>query len=170
MYRIAEIKKLLRESDYVPIVQRVGDGCIFTLPHPVLVTPLIPRLTQGYAIKRGGDTGIYYNTSLSPTEKFMSVPEYAIRLLVMVDIVSCCKRLPISVDLVHYVAENGEPLSAMEEIIDPPASEEEQAREGFLKGLFFDSRGEGFPPDFEEVAIVHGVHDGYRLVKAFFEG
>ena len=170
MYRIAEIKKLLRESDYVPIVQRMGDGCILTLPHPVLRTPLIPRLTQGYAIKRDGDTGIYYNTSLSPTEKFMSVPEYAIRLLVMVEIVSLCKKVPIAVELLHYVDEDGGPLSAMEEILDPPSSEEEQNREGFLKGLFFDSRGENFPPDFEEVAIVHGVHDGYRLVNAFFEG
>jgi hypothetical protein len=170
MYRIEEVKKLLRESDYVPVVQRMGDGCILTLPHPVLRTPLIPRFTQGYAVKRGSETGLYYNTSISPTEKFMSVPEYAIRLLVMVDILSLCKKVPISLDLLHYVGEWGEPLSAMEEIIDPPSSKEEQAMEGFLKGLFFDSSGEGFPTAFEEVAIVHGVHDGYRLVKAFFEG
>lgn len=177
MYRVADIKHILREKDYIPVVRKAGDGVVITMPHPRLTRPQVPRITEAYSIRRTPEeveagalgSGLYYNSSLSPDEKFMSLGEHAIRLFLMADIVSRCRRVPISVELVSYLDEAGKEHPAIECIVDPPSTEEERTKEGFLRRLFLEARDEGFPAEFETVAMNHQVYDGYRLVKAFFE-
>ncbi len=170
MYPVTNVKNLLRSHGYAPVVRKVGDGIIATFPRPRLTRPHVPEISKAYAVKRGQESGLYYNSSLAPEEKFMSLGEHAVRLFLMSDIVWHCKRVPIAVDTVCFLDEGGEDHGTIEEIVDAPSTEEERAKEGFLRGLFMEAREDGFPSDFEGVAMNHGVYDGYRLIKAFFEG
>lgn len=169
MYRIDEIKKLLRRHDYAPIVQKMGDGVLVRVPHPRLVDGVGTPLVQAYAIKRGVDAGLYYNSAYSPEEKFVSIPEYAIRLFVMSDVSARCEQVPISDHLVCYLDEEGREHRELESIVAQPSNQEDRSKEGFLTRLFTEARADNFAAKYEEVARTHGVREGYRLIKSFFE-
>jgi hypothetical protein len=175
-YRIPEIKALLRGADYAPVVTRVGDGVIARMPDPKMIRPGPDRLRRegreqrAYAFRRGTEAGIYFNSSTHPDEQFVGVPEHAIRLFVMADISLSCGRVPISDRVICYVDDEGAEHDHLADIVDPPSTDEERNKEGFLATIFAQARGLGFPTQFERVALDHGVYAGYMLVKSFFKG
>jgi hypothetical protein len=169
MYRLAEIKQLLKLHKYVPIVQKMDDGVLVKLPRPKLVRTPKPEVIEAYSIRRGDNPGVFHNSSLSPDEKFTSMPEYAIRLFVMSEVSACCGRLPISDELICYLDEEGREKTELESIVEPPSNQDDRGKEGFLTTLFIEARGERFPRQYEEVARTHGVREGYLLIKTFFQ-
>lgn len=169
MYRINEIKELLRIHDYIPIVRKIGDGILIKLPRAKLLPKPLPALFYAYAVKRGKGAGLFHNSSKSSEEKFTSVPEYAIRLFLMSDVSACCSRIPISDSLVCFLDEEGKEQEKIENIVEPPSNGEDQNKEGFLTTLIMEARRDNFPCKYEEVALTHDVHEGYRLLKTFFE-
>jgi hypothetical protein len=162
MYRIKEIKKLLRSFDYVPVARKTGDGLLLRVP-----TPTGP-IVSAYAIKRGEAPGVFFNSTRAPEEHFLSVPEYAIRLFIMAEVSACCSRVPISNQLICYFGEEGEEYDGLEGIVASPSTQEDVSKECFLTKLFNDAVEDNFPSKFEEVAENHGVYLGYRLIKSFF--
>lgn len=163
MYRLAEIKTLLRKHDYLPIVRKMGDGIIAKFPSKQAAK----RLVEAYAVQRGSAPGLFYNSSLSISEKFISIPEYAIRPFIAAGIVACCDRVSIHWSLVRYEDEEGEEGSSWDSIVDPPSIEAERSREHFLATLFQEAKKDGFPVRFEQVAVDHSVYDGYKLMQIF---
>src|SRR5436309_3086919 len=96
----AEVKQLLLKHDYVTTVRQTGDGCIVTYPHPKLLYhgENIPRLIECFAIQRGKNPGFWASTTFDPGdmgERFIAVPEYAIRLYIVCEIAACNSRIPI---------------------------------------------------------------------------
>jgi hypothetical protein len=165
MQRIKEIKQLLRQYDYVPIARKVGDGLMLVMPHPALASPGIKPVTEAYVIRRGVDSGYFYNSSIDPTERFVSVPEYAIRLVLLSRILKHCERVPISHELVCYFDEENGEHPYLDDVVSSPLIEEERAKEGFLATLVAEARREDFSSKLEEVALTHGVYEGYQLVQ-----
>lgn len=168
MNRIKEIKELLKKHSYVPLVCQVGDGIYVRMPHATLMVPRRERIVEAYAIRRGVESGVYHSTDADPTERFTSVPEYAIRLYLLGRLSVTCRLVPISHELSCYVDEGGGYHDRIEDVVASPSDPEEGSREGFLTTLMLEARKDGFPPDFEGIAATHGVLDGYRMIKTFF--
>src|SRR5687767_12932774 len=116
--RTDEVRRILRKHDYVPVVRKVGDGVVITMPYPKLSRPIQPRFVEAYAIKRGKESGLFYNSNLNTDERFVSIPEHAIRLFIMSDVSACCSRVPISDSLVYYLDEGGSDHPNIECIVD----------------------------------------------------
>lgn len=170
MYRIKEIKKLLGNKDYLPVVKKSGDGCVVTMPEPKLTKPALGRLIEVYAVNRSREKqGVYCNSSYQPEETFVAVPEYAIRAFILCGIAYTCNQLPISSELLAFFNEKGDEVDGISDVIESPSGDE-RTKEGFLIKLFSDAKEENFDPVFEEVALTHGVREGYRLCKSFHVG
>src|SRR3712207_2625961 len=125
MYRREEVKQLLQRHDYVPIIKQWGDGCLVRMPHPRLTRPNLPRLIEAYNLARGSKPGVYYASTFNPDERFVSVPEYAMRLFIMSQVMQLCRTLPVSDEVLVILNARGEEVEQVEEIINPPFDEKE---------------------------------------------
>jgi hypothetical protein len=168
MDRIKEIKELLKKHSYVPLVCQAGDGIYVRMPNPRLMVPRRERIVEAYAIRRGDESGVYHSTDADPVERFISVPEYAIRLYLFGRVLVACRLVPVDHELSCFIDERGEYRDRIEDVVALPSDEEEASREGFLTTLTLEARKDGFSPVYEDVAATHGVLDGYRLIKTFF--
>lgn len=167
---IDKIKKLLFKHDYITVVQKSGDGCIITYPHPKLIYE-VPRLVEFFTFQRGDKPGLWGTTSYDKEEegeRFIDVPEYAIRIYVMYEIVACNMRIPIDPSLIIYLDENEKEQEDIDMIINAPSGQDNRQKEGFLYGLVIGARNDGFPPEYDEIAKTHGVQDGYNIIKRFY--
>lgn len=164
MHRIEEIKKFLRYNDYLPEVRQCGDGCIVTMPHPTLVMPKEPRIIEAYAVKRGEESGVYFNCTTNLKEGFLGVPEYGIRLLIQCGIAVSCIHVGVSPTIVSYYDGEGVEVKNITDIIGGPS---DRSREGFLLTLFSEAQRDNFPAKYDQVAMTHNVAEGYRLCKSF---
>lgn len=167
--RMQDIRQLLRQHKYAPLVCKRDDGVTVRMPHPKLTRPKTPPIVEAYSITRGEGSGLHYNSLLHPEEQFISLPEHAIRLFLEADIHSCCRRVPIGEETVHFLDEGGAERTSLDDLVDPPSTEAERTQEGFFRTLFRQARDDGFPAEFEEVALTHGFHGSYRLIRSFFE-
>lgn len=171
--RFSEVKSLLRKHDYVVILQGTPDGCIVTYPHPRLIYPGQdqPRLVQSFRIQRGNEPGFWVHTTVDEgsEERFFGVPEYAMRIYIICEITACCYQLPLHPELRVYVDAANQERPAIEDVIPAPSSEVDRKKEAFLQQLIVSAREDGFPPIHEEVATTHGVGDGYKILRQFFD-
>jgi hypothetical protein len=171
--RFDEVKSLLRQKDYLTVVRQQGDGCIVTYPHPKLLhdSKKIPRLIQCISIQRGNEPGFWVNTTMETNskERFIPLPEYAMRLYIAFEIAACNSQIPINAALVSFEDGEGREYDDIEDIIPSPSSEDEKKKEGILYGLIVEAKNDGFPPEFEKVAETHGVAEGYRIIRKFYE-
>lgn len=168
-----DVKKLLLKHDYITRINKTGDGCIITYPHPKLLYPEwdYARLIECVAIQRGVKPGFWVNTTYDkPEEKdrFISVPEYAMRLYIVCEVASCNARIPIDPTMLVFFNEQDEEQEDIESIIPDPLVENDRKLEGFLYGLIVEARNDGFPPEYGKVAETHSVGDGYNLIKRFY--
>jgi hypothetical protein len=168
MCEIEEIKSILKPLHYIPVVRKTEGGLLVEYPHPKLTKPQFPRLLEAFIVRRGENPGIFYNSSFFPEEKFVSVPEYAVRLFLMANIISCCKQIPISDDLIVFVDEQGGEHEDIEDVVEDPSTPKGVTDEGFLTKLVAAAREDNFSTEYEKVALTHGVHEGYKLVRTFF--
>lgn len=166
-----DVKKLLYKHDYITIVQKAGDGCIITYPHPKLLNDF-PRLIESFVFQRGDKPGFWESTSYDKegeTEYFREVPEYAFRLYVVCEISACNNSIPIAPSLMVFLNENNEEKDDIEDILSPPSTDEDQKKEGFLYRLVIEARNDGFPSQYDKVAKTHGVDVGYTIIRKFYE-
>jgi hypothetical protein len=162
------VKQLLRKRDYIITVQQSGDGCIVTYPRPILLMPN-KRLVETYTLKRSDGTGLLVNTTFLESEKFIPLPEYAIRPFLAAEIEMCCRQIMVDISLVDYISEDGAIHDNLGDIVASPSTNAELQREAFLSKLIVEARVDGFPSEFEKVAETHEVLEGYQTIRTFFK-
>lgn len=172
--RFEEVKQLLMKHDYVTSVRQTGDGCIVTYPHPKLLYGAedIPRLIECFAIQRGKKPGFWVSTTFDKQdqgERFIDVPEYAMRLYIVCEIAACNFQIPLDPSLLFFFDEGGQEREGIESIIKKPESEKEAGMEGFLFKLVMEARNDGFPQKYEDVAETHKVKEGYVMIRKFYD-
>lgn len=168
MRRINEIKQLLNKYDYLTSVRKVDDGIVIVYPHPKLLKPKSPRIREAYSIRRGKESGVFYNNTLYPNEKFMGVPEYAIRMFLIANVINGCQRVPISDELILFLDAEGMVHEHIEEIVDPPSTEMEQQKEAALTDLVSVAKDDSSNSEYETMAFKYDIHEGFRLIRSFF--
>lgn len=168
MQRINEIKELLGKYDYITTVRKTGDGIVVLYPHPKLIKPRSPRIKEAYGIQRGERTGVYYNSNIFPDEKFIGVPEYAVRMYLVASLIHGCNRTPINSNLIQFFDENGGKYDNIEDIVSPPSTPEDVQREVALANLIYSPPDDLSSPECETAALHYKVHEGFRLLQPFF--
>lgn len=170
-----DVKSLLIKRDYITRLQKTEDGCIITYPHPKLLykNKPFPRLIEYISIERGDNSGFWVSTSYDDDdveERFIPIPEYAMRLYIICEIQACNNSIPVNPSVMMFVDENNHEVNDIADLLEDPKKEsEEDDREGFLYGLVIEARNDGFPSEYEKVAQTHKVEDGYNLIRKFYE-
>lgn len=171
--RLEDIKNLLLSRDYITVVQKTGDGCIVTYPYPKLIqgSGFPPRLIECFAIQRGEKPGFWVNTSYDSDTKdrFIEIPEYAMRLYIVCEIAACNGQIPIDPSLMVFIDDKRVVFPDIEDIILAPSGEDEANKESLLYRLIVEARNDGFPPEYYDVAKTHNVGQGYEIIRKFYE-
>lgn len=169
-----KVKQLLRKKDYISICKKDGDGCIVTYPYPKLFygDKNIPRLIEYFNIQRGQEPGFRVNTTFDKPgqeDRFIAVPEYAMRIYIINEIIACSIQIPINSSLLILLDDEDNEKTDMSEIVSNPSSEEDIKKEDLLYTLITEASHNGFSPEFEVIAEKHGISEGYKIISKFYK-
>jgi hypothetical protein len=156
-----EIKDLLSANDYIAKVSSTEeDICLLELPKTK------NKQEISYNIQRESPSGI--TITINNNQEFWSCPEYALRLMVLCDILRRMRKIPVNEGLISYYDKDNQEVEEISDIIPEPTNEEDRIKEGFLNTLIRQAIEDKFPSVLEDVAESHHVSTGYRLLKSFF--
>lgn len=165
-----DVRELLRKRKYMVTVEATEEGGVFiNFPKPTVLFPTIPKIDELFTPTReNGEVGLILIASYLETPKFISVPEYAMRLLVSADIASWCRRLMVNLKLVDFIDQDKAVQNSINDVMHGPATEEDTNKEGFLNKLIIEGQLDGFQLQYEKIAETHGVLEGYKLIKELY--
>ena len=150
---MSQVKNILTNHNYVVRAKKHNDGVILKLPK----TLHSPSKTISYRIKRGKKSGLFFN------DNFLSIPEYAIRLLCLLDIYKGCGFIGYSHFLIDYL-DKDDNLIGETSIVDDSESEIERTKESFLMDIYIRVATEGISNDIEIFAKEKDVLAGYKML------
>lgn len=155
-----EVFEFLREHRYTPVLRRVGDGCLFSLPHPTLSHPDSTPYTAAFSIW-GGGLGLLCLSSREPEEILVRMPEYAYRVYITLNILEGCGAVPVSAATVLYLDREGKRVSGLQGVVDAPSRVDlEDALWAVLTEV---------EDGHEEAAGRLGVLEGFKVCQAFLQ-
>lgn len=169
MYRYKEIKELLRNNEFLMVIAKDGDGCTIKTPGMLVGDEFVHGHTTSVRIVRGAESGISYTSSrdLLRRQHFIAVPEYAIRLFIISEATTCGMGVGLDIELLT-VMDGDDEVDELESIIPDPESEEERRKESDFIRIYIEARKNGFPAEFDDVALSRGVYEGYKICKSFY--
>lgn len=148
------------------------DTCWISYPIRLLYDAISPEpFKVSYDIKWGADSGIHYSTSIiGSVESFLPLPEYALRVGIVIDMLRMCKMIKYPSSLVIFRKSTGDYVDGVTEILTPQHTLEGAEKEKLLSNLLVDCINNGFSPSHLQTAKKQEIENGYVLLKGLYTG
>lgn len=163
-----QMKDLLRQNEYLMIVQKKYNGCHVKIPSNNYIKY---DMTDVSFIKNPNGLSITCTVNGEVSSDYIDAPEYVIRPMIYGYLLLICQKIHYPYELIDFINLKNKSLTIESDylpIINLPKDKEELNKEVQLMNIFLPAITSGFTDEKRQEAKKFDVENGYNILQSRF--